>query len=533
MNHSNTIPSQHTHQKRRILFISLEFTYSPFSGNGVLARSLISGLLRRTNEEIELRVICGRPHPSTNDLVSSNDVSLEKCDNTNNRLEIWPVDLPRECLWKRLDRYGPWKEFVQGCTCTTSYEYNDNADYSRRVQEFEPMEVLAIDWHGMLVWNELCNILWKDGNGKDVVHHPNNNSRSWCPSGVRVCYYNFRVYSASLWDHPQTSSSSETIHASDDENDEQFYIQKEQLSCRLADLILCLSEHDRQCLQHLIKQDTLLSSEEITMKANSIQILPPPLRGDILELASRDDSSELISHLPAEAQTAIQQLSQYTSLFDTATIRMPSRIFITCMVRLSPEKTPHHFVSFLKKLGGIQFLKSARLIPLICGAKSVHPSYAQSVLHDFVSLCSSEPSHPWPYVVIDRFLGPKEMAAVFSCSAINLHPCLYDAYGMTVVESAAFGAVSIVNKGGRIGATSLLREGVGCVGVDMDGFGEEENNDTLLLDCMEQIKNHRVSFERIREIGRSLAIGWHEEVYCSSLLSVLSNIDRLSSNDVF
>ena len=486
-------PADH---KRRILFISLEFNYSPFSGNGVLARSLVSGLIRSNaqSHDIQIRVICGRPHPLTNDL--SPDVSLKNSEHKNNSLEIWPVELPKGCQWKRLDRYGPWKEFVEECA-----RIYGGADYAQRVNEFKPTEVLVVDWHGMLAWENI-SVRLKD---MEQAH----SDRSWRPSSARVCYYNFRVYSASLWDHQQTTNDIT------DEKDEQFYAEKEQLCCRLADLILCLSEHDRRCLQHLIKEDIFLSSKEISVKTNTIQILPPPLRGDILELASRD-FSELISHLPDEANAAIQQLSKHKS---DSTSR---RVFITCMVRLSPEKTPHNFVVFLRKIGGIKFLKSAGLIPLICGAKSVQ-SYAKCILDDFVALCSSGTTQDssWPCVVIDRFLGPKEMAAVFSCSAINLHPCLNDAYGMTIVESAAFGAVSIVNKGGSVGATSLLKEGIGCVGVDMNALGDDNSNS--LLECIEQIKTHHTSFNKIRENGRSSAIGWHEEVYCSSLLTVLSN----------
>ena len=47
-------------------------------------------------------------------------------------------------------------------------------------------------------------------------------------------------------------------------------------------------------------------------------------------------------------------------------------------------------------------------------------------------------AHP-SAVVIESFLGPEALGAVFARTALNVHPCAYDAYGMTLVEAAAFG----------------------------------------------------------------------------------------------
>ena len=43
---------------RTLLVVSYEFTYSPFSGNGVLARSLVNGLL---GCGCRVLVVCARP----------------------------------------------------------------------------------------------------------------------------------------------------------------------------------------------------------------------------------------------------------------------------------------------------------------------------------------------------------------------------------------------------------------------------------------------------------------------------------------
>jgi hypothetical protein len=131
----------------RILFLSLEFNFAPFSGNGVFARSLVSGLVndddnvvydndrigndgyeeeKEDNENgndnddgVMVCVICTRPHPSTPGM--SNDVNVvvrrrfrascppinndddENGDEVDDLLRIWPIDLPKNCAWMRLD----------------------------------------------------------------------------------------------------------------------------------------------------------------------------------------------------------------------------------------------------------------------------------------------------------------------------------------------------------------------------------------------------------------------------------------------
>jgi hypothetical protein len=60
-------------QHSRILLLSLEFGFSPFSGNGVFARSLVLGLLNHggdddeddDEDDVRVRVVCERPHLST------------------------------------------------------------------------------------------------------------------------------------------------------------------------------------------------------------------------------------------------------------------------------------------------------------------------------------------------------------------------------------------------------------------------------------------------------------------------------------
>ena len=49
----------------------------------------------------------------------------------------------------------------------------------------------------------------------------------------------------------------------------------------------------------------------------------------------------------------------------------------------------------------------------------------------------------------------EELATVWQSTLLNIHPATYEAYGMTIVEAAAFGVPSLLHLG-TIGAKDLL-----------------------------------------------------------------------------
>lgn len=388
-------------KRRRILLLSLEFNFAPFSGNGVLARSLGSSLVRR--DDCIVRVVCAKPHPSTPGI--SQDMCMTIPRDKEGSLEIWPVELPQHCQWKRLDRSGPWEEYASACG-------DSCLGFASRVKDFEPTDIICVDWHGSLAWKSICRVISQD----DQMMPPTDEA-SWKPCSAIVCYYNFRVYSSSSWEH---SYKKECDAA--EQSDDQFYRENEQLSCHLANAIICLAEHDKCKIQILI-EDRDSSHEPIKKekKIKNVHILHPPLRGDIWELASMNEEMECFHrYLPSDARYAIEKASSSSAC-------NKQRLFITCMTRLSPEKSPHNFVTLLQKLGGIDFLRQNTLIPIICGARSVE-DYAKQVVDDFEAMCSSpskEGDDAWPCVVIDRNLGPQELAAVFSRTSVNVHVSHY------------------------------------------------------------------------------------------------------------
>ncbi len=42
-------------------------------------------------------------------------------------------------------------------------------------------------------------------------------------------------------------------------------------------------------------------------------------------------------------------------------------------------------------------------------------------------------------IIEERFLGPADLAHIFAATVLNIHSCLYDAFGMTIVEAASQG----------------------------------------------------------------------------------------------
>ena len=101
-----------------------------------------------------------------------------------------------------------------------------------------------------------------------------------------------------MWDHPPTSSQQQqqpsnneavvkqSADGEDNNNNDFFYKEKEQLACCLANVIICLLEHDKCILRRLILEDYDNNDNDdlnksMERKAKHIHILHPPLRGDI------------------------------------------------------------------------------------------------------------------------------------------------------------------------------------------------------------------------------------------------------------
>ena len=456
-----------TSRRIKVLVITLEFTYSPFSGNGMYGRSVVRSLLR--TDQCQISVLCARPRrdanvsrtasrfsTSSSDLSSDRHISEpEVTEEQASRLDLWPVDLSPGATWKKLDEHGPWEEFASGAA----------RQYANRiVSDWIPDVILVVDWHGGAAW-------------RSIVATARERRQTLTPPPV--CYFNFRVYSSGLC--PTKAH---------------WYESKEREALDIASDVVCLSRPDMKSLEELLPAE-----KRIGDKVN-ISLIYPALRGDMHSLAESFEQSE------TEALKVIHKSlhpAAMAALGADTDVPDRNRRFITCAVRLSREKNPLLFVEVMRELCGT--IAELGLIPLLCGAAS-DEEYAAECRAILLL------SHP-DAVIINDFLGPEELASIFAHSVINFHPCRYDAYGMTAVEAAAFGAPTVINYC-DVGAAELLGDD-GCIKVNMNISTSELASAirTALSD------NDRLAMVRKEAYQRSLS--WSEDASAKVILGRLTS----------
>eukprot|EP01052_Picozoa_sp_SAG31_P014579 SAG31_NODE_911_length_11071_cov_16.862195_3_plen_272_part_00 len=205
---------------------------------------------------------------------------------------------------------------------------------------------------------------------------------------------NFRVFFAQL----------ELLDSSTD--DLAFYTEKERFACAAADLVIALTFADAASLSGLLPPPG----------ATSVAVLNPPLRPDIVALASE-----------------IQRVQ-------------PQRRYITICARISEEKRVAEFVQIVAAAKNSVIERN--LVPLIIG-EPTSPAYAESCIEQL------KQNFPGDRSEVRGFGGPKELAAVWEQTLLNIHTACYEAYGMTIVEAASFGVPTLLHTG-TIGAKDLI-----------------------------------------------------------------------------
>ena len=480
--HASTPPSPLV-RSLRVLVLTYEFTYAPFSGNGVLARSLVKGLL---GQGATVLVLCCRPTPtppgqpgaySPDSPIALPEVSAAQAA----ALSVRAITLPVTAGWQKLDRASAHELFATGA-----------ADCTEEVAaDFGPEAVLAIDWTGGAAWRAM-HATWP----------------ALAAAPPRMLYVNFRVYSSGLRAGDAAAA---------------WYDEREREALGAASSVFALSTKDQASLVCL--SGTFSAGEGVASPQRApVAVLLPCLRGDMQSLADLPAATHA-SSMPTAAAAALAAV--------TAAGRDGARRFLTCAVRLSGEKNPLLFAALVEALA--PELDARGLVPLLAGA-SADAALAAEVKGRIRAAASSA-------VILDEFLGAAALAAVFSATRLNVHPCLYDAYGMSVIEAAAFGAPSVVNSGGTIGATALLNRGVdgvesggakpeaGCVELDLSGATTSALAAAVLstLDDTQQLA-------AVAQVARTRALGWSEAkagkvVYES--LEQLSRRDNLCRTDDF
>jgi len=186
------------------------------------------------------------------------------------------------------------------------------------------------------------------------------------------------------------------------------------------------------------------------------------------------------------------------------------------VARQSPEKCIQRFVKFVEMAADV--LQELNLTVVLAGAAS-DIDYARQARQRLLRAVPSS-----AIVIIDRFLSPNELGSVFAHTVLNFHPSSYDAYGMTIVEAAAFGAPTVL-AGASIGAFHLLGED-GCLQVDMDNDTTDENlfsqdSLTTVVKFLRECKNDETSWEKLSLTAREKALAWDEKSYGEKMLHII------------
>ncbi|BDA42205.1 hypothetical protein COCOBI_03-0920 [Coccomyxa sp. Obi] len=380
----------------RLVFITLEFSASTFSGNGIYARSQVRALAALGNE---LLVISGKP------------AGYQGTSENEGAAELFEVELP---VWGSLDRSSAWEAFAEGA--------GSEAVVSA-VARFQANAVLGVDWTSLQAYKYLSTGL--------------QHSAALIPPYV---FMNYRVY-----------------HRTASADDRTFIAARESQAVESSVLTTVLSRSDAQYIQNQLLGPS-------TTAAHLPVVLLPALRSDMEglplppDIAKKQLSQSAHWGRTPEPRNAAAASSTGNAPSTDADLDaaagngnceqpMKRRKHLTCCVRLSPEKEPERFVALVEQLAGSGALQRLGIIPLMCGSAS--GPYADGLK---ARLRAAVPDA----VIEERFLGPADLARIFAATALNVHPPLYDAYGMTVVEAASQGAPSLVNAGGHVGAADLL-----------------------------------------------------------------------------
>eukprot|EP00038_Savillea_parva_P015508 m.220578 g.220578 ORF g.220578 m.220578 type:complete len:459 (+) comp31226_c0_seq1:232-1608(+) len=179
------------------------------------------------------------------------------------------------------------------------------------------------------------------------------------------------------------------------------------------------------------------------------------------------------------------------------------RTSLVCCVRLAPEKNALLFARVVVALAS--FLTQAGVAPVLCAPpKTSSNAYRQEVMALF------ESANVTGSRVIDAFLDPSGLAALHRRALLNFHPPTYDAYGMSVVEAAAFGTPTVLHAPRQgspvtVGAAQLLRPDHNeVIGIDLNA-----GVDTVATAVRDAI-NRRDGLREVGRAARRRALDWDE-----------------------
>ena len=434
----------------RILFVTLEFRASAFSGNGVYAQSQARALAKAGHK---VQVVSGVPKSTER----KQSRRTQYPDDPPN-LVVIEIVLSEDEKWGRLDVECGWREFAERAGPGLE------EDLVRGIADFSPDVILGVDWSSLPAARSLSRRVrsLKREDTADAELDVNE-----CPLIAPFVYSNFRVF---------TRGNAPEAHAT-----------LEADAVAAARGVLALSCEDADFIAERLSPPGVAVAPRVVL---------PPLREDVRALAES----------PAESTSA-------------DAVSVSERKYLTCCVRLSPEKEPENFLRLCRWLAARDALRSASLVPVLCA--STRGEYAASVRSRFRE-CVRGNEHR----IVTEHLDATGLRDLFSATRLNYHPCRRDAYGMTVVEAGAFGAPSVAARGGGVGATATLREKDGAsLGMDVaDGAGDACGSDDEDERAHAEVLKHALdgaTLERVGAAAKRAATAWDEAANAAAVARAL------------
>lgn len=457
----------------KLMIITLEFKKGTFSGNGVYAQSIARSLARKGHDVL---VISGKPVQYTSTVTmssanitgntrkenakvpnmwmdqrnSSKDADAHKTQMTKDQstLSLLKKDADSGLIELEVNvEQDGWGRLDWKCPWK-SFAHGISA-YAEHVLAFSPSWALVVDWSAVPAFESLSLAA----------------ANQW-----PMAFLNFRIYYVSEY------------QGENGEAEKEFYKDMESKAVAMASAVSALSSRDA----HILATQLGAGIRPGVMPKPHF----PPLREDLRALALANKVSQ-----------GFQSTEEWPN----------RRMFLTCCVRISPEKNTELFVSLIEILVG--FLTEQRIVPFLCGgAQGVSP-YAERV--------KSRVKAVMPEAVIhEGFMGPSQLSDLYSQTLLNLHPCIYDAYGMTIVEAAAFASPSIVHvgPGGAVGAAEFLDPRQGQVlALDLTASP---------LSIAGNIKEMLLNKSHLAEVGgaaSSRSLSWNEDANAEQLIAILES----------
>ena len=502
----------------RVLFFTLEYEDPIFSGNGVFSRTWVRAL--SSHPDISILVICARPQqapPRPPPEAHSNVTSLS-------------VPVP---TWNKLDRHGPWKQYAHGA-----------ADlFGPQIASFAAHVALAVDWTGACAFRRV-------------------RKHAGAAADVPMTFLNFRVFSLS------TGISG---------NDRRFYESQEVLAVEEAEIVVALCWYDAKVLKDLAGGE----SERVEEK---LRVIAPILRREVRDGALKvvlKESSRLrkglvgrkgeregekgrgsIRRRHSAVQMSISSTGQAGFAFevegsdiDTASLRRynnvkygfggqpqkyhrdrdlakwltqhptreevrHARSMLTCCCRICPEKNVLAFVEVVEKLAA--FLQENLIVVCLVGPVT-DEAFGKGVLSRLRKAISVKAL----LKLIPRFVSHEELAGIFNVTLLNFHPATYEAFGMSVVEAAAYKAPTVMDSGGRVGVRDLLPAPQTSFLCDMTDSARTARDIKALLR-----PSSRYVLSAVAAAAQAKAFGWNEVEFCKKVQEVVwagVNEDRLKA----